>query len=148
MKNLLLTDITSVIIILSTTFFFYTDIALAETNSNNSSTNTTNLSFSNRINITNSSWLTPLQTHDKNGNNLTLKYGGSGVPVTGGVYPLGPDFGLKSPLKQYQSNISPKDTQCQVFFKLILKKENNHPACVKPNTAQILIERGWAKQVS
>ena len=37
----------------------------------------------NVIRDSNGSWVTPLQTHDKNGNNLTIHYEGQGVNVTG-----------------------------------------------------------------
>ncbi|MDE1764773.1 MAG: hypothetical protein KGI27_00720 [Thaumarchaeota archaeon] len=60
------------------------------------------------------------------------------------VYPLGPDFGLSSPLKQFKSGIKPSDITCQVGLQPIIKAEDGSPACVKPDTVQILIKRGWA----
>jgi hypothetical protein len=42
--------------------------------------------------------------------------------------------------------ILPKiSSACNTGFVHIIKKENSSPACVKPDTAQKLIERGWAK---
>jgi hypothetical protein len=34
---------------------------------------------------------------------------------------------------------------CKTEFQLVIKTEDGYPACVKPNTAQVLVERGWAK---
>lgn len=53
----------------------------------------------------------------------------------------------KSPLQQFESGISASDIQCKQDLELIFKAENGSPACVKPNTAQKLIERGWTKSV-
>lgn len=49
-----------------------------------------------------------------------------------------------SPLKQFKSGISPKDVKCNQGLQLIFKAEDSSPACMKPDTAQKLIERGWA----
>lgn len=48
-----------------------------------------------------------------------------------------------SPLQQFKSGISAQTVECVSNFQLILKTEDGSPACVSPNTAQILIERGW-----
>jgi hypothetical protein len=50
-----------------------------------------------------------------------------------------------SPLKQFKSGIPASDVKCGSDFQLILKIEDVSPVCVKPDTAQKLIERGWAK---
>ena len=52
---------------------------------------------------------------------------------------------IDSPLKQVQSGIAAKDVKCNAGFQLIFKAEDDSSACVKPDTAQKLIERGWAK---
>ncbi|MDE1844287.1 MAG: hypothetical protein KGI10_03045 [Thaumarchaeota archaeon] len=55
-------------------------------------------------------------------------------------------MGLPLPLEQYRSGIKTHDIQCQPnYFILVIKAENGHPACVKPDTSKILVERGWAK---
>ena len=54
---------------------------------------------------------------------------------------------LLSPLKQFKSGISLNDIQCKTDFVLMIKATDNSPACVKPDTSSILIERGWAKPV-
>ncbi|MEM3007522.1 MAG: hypothetical protein QXW37_06430 [Candidatus Nitrosotenuis sp.] len=41
--------------------------------------------------------------------------------------------------------MSVEEILCKVGFQLIIKTSNEHPACVKPESAQKLIERGWAK---
>ncbi|MBI3640277.1 MAG: hypothetical protein HY223_08190 [Thaumarchaeota archaeon] len=49
------------------------------------------------------------------------------------------------PLEQFKSGIAVKDVTCKQSFQLIIRAEDGSPACVRPDTAQILIERGWAK---
>ncbi|MDE1841649.1 MAG: hypothetical protein KGI09_07185 [Thaumarchaeota archaeon] len=51
-----------------------------------------------------------------------------------------------SPLQQFKSGILAKDVSCTQEFQLILKLEDGSPACVTPDTAQKLMERGWAKK--
>lgn len=50
---------------------------------------------------------------------------------------------LVSPLKQFKWGILPEHIQCESHLELLSKIKDNSPACVKPATAQILIERGW-----
>jgi hypothetical protein len=52
---------------------------------------------------------------------------------------------VDSPLMQIKSGIAAKDVKCNQGFQLIIKAEDSSPACVAPDTAQKLIERGWAK---
>lgn len=51
---------------------------------------------------------------------------------------------LQSPLKQFKSGTPALDVKCNDGLQLIIKAEDASPACVKPDTAQILTERGWA----
>lgn len=53
---------------------------------------------------------------------------------------------IKSPLKQFKSGIKAENVKCTDGFTLVMKSEDGSPACVKPDTAQILVERGWAKE--
>lgn len=53
-----------------------------------------------------------------------------------------------SPPKQISLGASPKEVQCQKELVLITKSSDGSPACVKPETKQKLIERGWAKPVT
>ncbi|MGI0087851.1 MAG: hypothetical protein ACREBI_07800 [Nitrosotalea sp.] len=55
---------------------------------------------------------------------------------------------IDSPLKQFKSGISVEDIQCADGLTLVVKTEDGTPACVKPDTAQILIERGWGMNIS
>ena len=48
-----------------------------------------------------------------------------------------------SPLKQIMEGVLPTDVLCKTGFELILKSTSGNPACVTPNTASKLIERGW-----
>src|SRR3989338_4486805 len=49
-----------------------------------------------------------------------------------------------SPFKQLSLGILPQDINCKTGLFLI-QKHDSSPACVKPETKQKLIERGWAK---
>lgn len=53
-----------------------------------------------------------------------------------------------TPLKVFKEGISVKDIVCTEGLQLIIKAEDGSPACVKPDTAQKLIERGWAKSTT
>ncbi|MDE1843381.1 MAG: hypothetical protein KGH95_07010, partial [Thaumarchaeota archaeon] len=59
---------------------------------------------------------------------------------TGLKYPV-----VVSPLKQFRWGILPENIQCKDNFQLIFKTDDDSPACVKPDTAKKLIERGWAR---
>ena len=48
-----------------------------------------------------------------------------------------------SPLKQLDANLPPELVICKQGLQLIIKTEDNSPACVKPETAMKLVERGW-----
>ena len=50
-----------------------------------------------------------------------------------------------SPLKQVKDGIMPTHVICKSGVTLIFKSSDNSPACVKPQTAEKLIERGWTK---
>lgn len=47
------------------------------------------------------------------------------------------------PLEQVKSGVHAKDVQCKQGFALIIKAEDGSPACVYPQIAQILTQRGW-----
>jgi hypothetical protein len=48
-----------------------------------------------------------------------------------------------SPMRQIQLGSNSTDVKCMQGFDLIIKNEDNMPACVKPDAAQKLVERGW-----
>src|SRR5574340_654293 len=48
---------------------------------------------------------------------------------------------IPSPLKQFKSGIQAQTVQCKTGDELILKSQDGSPACVKPMTAKILIDR-------
>ena len=50
---------------------------------------------------------------------------------------------LPSPLTQLKQGIEAKNVLCHDGFVLLLKSRDNSPACVKPATAEKLVERGW-----
>jgi hypothetical protein len=51
--------------------------------------------------------------------------------------------GSLPPLEQVKEGANPKNVQCKQGFTLIIKADDGSPACVRPNVAQILIQRGW-----
>jgi len=48
------------------------------------------------------------------------------------------------PMKQMKAGITPQDITCNEGLDLIFKSHNGKPICVKPFTASVLLERGWA----
>jgi hypothetical protein len=50
----------------------------------------------------------------------------------------------ETPLKQVKSGISPHDVKCNANMQLVFKTEDKSPACVKPQTVEKLVARGWA----
>lgn len=52
---------------------------------------------------------------------------------------------ILSPLKQLKSGISSMDVKCSTNYVLVIKSKDGTPACVKQQTAQILVLRGWGK---
>ena len=52
-----------------------------------------------------------------------------------------------SPLHQFKSGTVAKDVKCNSSLQLVIKAKDGSPACVKPQTAQKLFERGWAKSI-
>ncbi len=73
--------------------------------------------------------------------------------------PSGPDFIINStsqyvcndskiintlsPKKQLEFGVTPVDIICKEGLELVFKSSDNSPVCVKPETAEKLIERGW-----
>src|SRR5579885_1657186 len=53
-----------------------------------------------------------------------------------------------SPIEQIQLGSNSTDVQCKQGLDLIIKTHDNMPACVKPDTANILAKRGWARQIA
>ena len=52
-----------------------------------------------------------------------------------------------SPLEQFREGIEPSKTRCEGRLDLVISHDNL-PACVKPDTAQKLVERGWALETN
>jgi hypothetical protein len=52
---------------------------------------------------------------------------------------------MSSPLVQFKSGIAANNIKCHQGFQLVIKAENGHPACVRSQTAQTLVDWGWAK---
>lgn len=50
----------------------------------------------------------------------------------------------ETPLKQVKSGISPHNVKCNADMQLVFKTEDKSPACVKPQTVEKLVARGWA----
>ncbi|QLH08757.1 hypothetical protein [Candidatus Nitrosotenuis sp. DW1] len=54
---------------------------------------------------------------------------------------------ILSPLKQFRSGVSVDEISCKEDLILITKTSNENPACVKQETMQKLIERGWGSKL-
>lgn len=52
---------------------------------------------------------------------------------------------ILSPKKQQQNGIPADEIKCKDGFVVAIKNTNGNPACVKPETKQKLMERGWAE---
>ncbi len=53
-----------------------------------------------------------------------------------------------SPLKQFKSGVPINETKCSDDLRLVIKSSNSSPACVKPETVNKLLLRGWAFALS
>jgi hypothetical protein len=58
-----------------------------------------------------------------------------------------PYYELRSPLKQFEYGISADKIQCKEGLILVIKSSDRSPTCVRPETKQNLIDRGWAKLI-
>ena len=62
--------------------------------------------------------------------------------------PSHPEYaGVDPPLKQIALGIESSKVTCKEGLELVLKQSNGKPACIKPKSVAILIERGWAIHV-
>ena len=52
-----------------------------------------------------------------------------------------------SPREQFSNNVTMESIKCSEGLEIIMKKSNGMPACVKPTTYAVLIERGWGIHV-
>jgi hypothetical protein len=55
---------------------------------------------------------------------------------------------MDAPLKQFKSGIPAGKVVCNKGFQLILKKENNFPACIKPEDVLKFLARSWGLPIS
>jgi len=53
------------------------------------------------------------------------------------------DKDMISPRMQVKQGVVPSDVICNDGLELVFKNSDNSPACVKPQTAEKLIQRGW-----
>lgn len=51
---------------------------------------------------------------------------------------------VMAPKMQMDDGVAPQDVECNEGLQLIIKASDGSAACVKPNTAELLITRGWA----
>jgi carboxymethylenebutenolidase len=54
---------------------------------------------------------------------------------------------VSSPREQFENKIALESIKCSEGMQLLVKVSNGMPACVKPSTFAILIERGWGVHV-
>lgn len=56
-------------------------------------------------------------------------------------------MGRLLPLEQFKRGTAASDVKCNDGLLLVIKAEDGTPACVKPDTAQKLMEKGWTREV-
>ena len=56
----------------------------------------------------------------------------------------GPEYNVMSPLKQHEMGVGFHDIQCRDGLELVGKIPYAHPKCVKPESVEKLVMRGWA----
>jgi len=54
---------------------------------------------------------------------------------------------VSSPLEQLRFGIDSHNVVCKQNLQLVIKSEDGSPACVKSDTAQKLMEKGWVKEI-
>ena len=85
-----------------------------------------------------------------NSNIVTTCYAGNlcSTPIVNTTVQYGPKLvtriAINSPLQQIKVGVSAQNVKCGITLSLIIKSEDNSPACVKLDTAYLLIKRGWA----
>lgn len=57
------------------------------------------------------------------------------------------DTKLVYPLTQFKSGTPATSVKCNDSLRLVIKTKDGSPACVKPDTAQKLVQRGWASEI-
>lgn len=83
---------------------------------------------------------TVLFTEPSMGGSFDVRRNTSGTSLEKALY-------LSSPLTQLRSGIKAEDVKCADGLTLVIKSEDDFPACVKPDAAQKLMARGWAKEI-
>ena len=80
--------------------------------------------------------LVKVEPYPSNGTNIPL----SNYTATFALSQAGP----LSPLKQFKSGTTAQQIVCNTGLELVIKAEDNSPACVSHSGASVLMERGWA----
>ena len=60
------------------------------------------------------------------------------------VHLEGPEYNVGSPLKQHKMGVKFDEIRCKDNFEIIGKMPYAHPKCVKPESVEKLVIRGWA----
>lgn len=60
---------------------------------------------------------------------------------------MGPIATIQAPIKQIEQGVSADQIRCNEGLELIKKLTDGSPACVRPQTAQKLVERGWGVKI-
>jgi hypothetical protein len=81
----------------------------------------------------------PPPTSNSVGINQTMQFPPPPPALQVPVYP--------SPLEQFRTGTSINDVKCNDGLQLLIKAEDGSPACVKPETAQKLMEREWTREI-
>jgi len=80
--------------------------------------------------------LVKVEPYPSNGTHIPL----SNYTATFALSQAGP----LSPLKQFRSGTAAQQVVCNTGLELVIKAEDNSPACVSHSGASVLMQRGWA----
>lgn len=74
--------------------------------------------------------------------NSTIHLSGGAITNDKTVYPV--PWEARPPLQQLRDGVSINVIKCNSGLELVVRLFDDSPACVRANTKQILVERGWA----
>jgi hypothetical protein len=119
-----------------------TTIVLAQSYGGTGSNHTMNQN-SMSTNSTNSSAMMTPKTNETLGVAGTVNVTKNTTPEVNQTANVTKSKTVDPPLRQLKNGVSVNDIKCISGMQLILKKEDSSPACVKPEDATKLMERGW-----
>lgn len=88
-----------------------------------------------------------VEFYDLKGSNITIGFTAreQGISKSHDSLSYSTPWEYTSPLKQLKSGIPLEKIQCKEGLELVFKSNDSYPVCVKPETKEKLIQRGWGK---